>query len=255
MMRFASLGSGSRGNALLVEAGGKRVMLDCGFKFAEAVVRLQRLGCAAEDVDAIVVTHEHDDHIGGVARFAARVGIPVYMTPGTLAAVAPRFEQIDCRCFAPHAPFRFGELTIDPFPVPHDAREPAQMVFDDGRHRLGVLTDVGMPTAHIRAMLSGCSALVLECNYDQRLLREGPYPPSLKARIGSRFGHLRNDDSAELLASLDRSRLRHVVGAHLSETNNDPELVKSVLTAALGGAEAAVWVAHQELGFDWLSMD
>ena len=100
MMRFASLGSGSRGNALLVEAGGKRVMLDCGFKFAEAVARLQRLGCAAEDVDAIVVTHEHDDHIGGVARFAARVGIPVYMTPGTLAAVAGRFEQVDCRCFA-----------------------------------------------------------------------------------------------------------------------------------------------------------
>jgi phosphoribosyl 1,2-cyclic phosphodiesterase len=254
-MRFASLGSGSRGNALLIEAGGQRIMLDCGFKLAEAVVRLQRLGCAAEDVDAIVVTHEHDDHIGGVARFATKLGIPVYMTPGTRAAVAARFEDVDCRAFAPHAPFRIGALTIDPFPVPHDAREPAQFVFDDGRHRLGVLTDVGVPTAHIRGMLSGCSALVLECNYDQRLLREGPYPPSLKARIGSRFGHLRNDDAAELLAALDRSRLRHVVGAHLSETNNHPELVRDILRSALGTSEAAVSVAHQEAGFDWIAVD
>ena len=254
-MRFASLGSGSRGNALLVEGGGQRVMLDCGFKFAEAVMRLQRLGCAAEDIDAILVTHEHDDHIGGVARFATKVGIPVYMTAGTRAAVAARFEEVDCRPFAPHAPFRIGGLTIDPFPVPHDAREPAQFVFDDGRHRLGVLTDVGVPTAHIRNMLSGCSALVLECNYDQRLLREGPYPPSLKARIGSRYGHLRNDDAAELLAALDRSRLRHVVGAHLSETNNHPELVQNILRCALGAGEALVSIAHQELGFDWLAVE
>jgi phosphoribosyl 1,2-cyclic phosphodiesterase len=254
-MRFASLGSGSRGNALLVEAGRTRVMLDCGFSFAEAVMRLQRLQCAAEDIDAIVVTHEHDDHIGGVARFAARVGIPVYLTPGTLAAVAARFADVQCRCFDPHVPFKLGELTVDPFPVPHDAREPAQVVFDDGRHRLGVLTDVGVPTAHIRTMLSGCSALVLECNYDAALLRDGPYPPSLKARIGSRFGHLRNDDAAELLSTLDRSRLRHVVGAHLSETNNDPELVRSMLAQALGDARIAVSVAQQDRGFDWLCLD
>jgi phosphoribosyl 1,2-cyclic phosphodiesterase len=255
-MRFASLGSGSRGNALLVEARGTRVLLDCGFSFAETIARLQRLGCAAEDIDAIVVTHEHDDHIGGVARLAARVGIPVHMTPGTRAAAGPRFVDVDCRAFDPHAAFKVGELTVDPFPVPHDAREPAQVVFDDGRHRLGVLTDVGVPTAHIRAMLSGCSALVLECNYDAALLREGPYPPSLKARIGSRFGHMRNEDAAELLAALDRSRLRHVVGAHLSETNNDPQLVQPILTRALGeGAATAVSVAHQDRGFDWVCLD
>lgn len=254
-MRFASLGSGSRGNALLVHAGRTRVMLDCGFSFAEAVMRLQRLQCVAEDIDAIVVTHEHDDHIGGVARFAARVGIPVYLTPGTLSAVAPRFDDVRVRCFDPHAPFKLGDLTIDPFPVPHDAREPAQVVFDDGRHRLGVLTDVGVPTAHIRTMLSGCSALVLECNYDAALLREGPYPPSLKARIGSRYGHLRNDDAAELLSALDRSRLRHVVGAHLSETNNDPGLVRSLLSQALGDESIAVSVAHQDRGLDWIDLD
>jgi phosphoribosyl 1,2-cyclic phosphodiesterase len=255
-MRFASLGSGSRGNGLIVEALGQRVLLDCGFSFAETVARLQRLGCAAEDIDAIVVTHEHDDHIGGVARFAARVGIPVYMTPGTRAAAGSRFEQVSCRAFDPHKPFRLGDLTVDPFPVPHDAREPAQVVFDDGTHRLGVLTDVGVPTAHIRTMLSGCSALVLECNYDHALLRDGPYPPSLKARIGSRLGHMRNEDAAELLAALDRSRLRHVVGAHLSETNNHPERVRALLTQALGeGAATAVTVAHQDQGFDWIGLE
>jgi phosphoribosyl 1,2-cyclic phosphodiesterase len=255
-MRFASLGSGSRGNGLLVEAAGKRVLLDCGFSMTEAVTRLQRLGCTAEDVDAIVVTHEHDDHIGGVARFAAKLRIPVYMTPGTRAGAGPRFDDVDCRAFDPHAPFELGALTVHPFPVPHDAREPAQMVFDDGNHRLGVLTDVGVPTAHIRAMLSGCSALVLECNYDADMLREGPYPPSLKSRIGSRFGHMRNEDAAELLAALDRSRLRHVVGAHLSETNNHPDLVRTILERALGeGAPTTVSVAQQDQGFDWVCLD
>ena len=255
-MRFASLGSGSRGNGLLVEAGGMRVLLDCGFPFAETVARLQRLGCAAEDIDAIVVTHEHDDHIGGVARFAGRIGIPVYMTPGTRAAAGSRFADVECRAFDPHTAFKLGDLTVDPFPVPHDAREPAQVVFDDGSHRLGVLTDVGVPTAHIRTMLSGCSALVLECNYDAALLREGPYPPSLKARIGSRFGHMRNEDAAELLATLDRSRLRYVVAAHLSETNNDPGLVQTILARALGeDATAAVSVAHQDRGLDWVCLD
>ena len=254
-MRFASLGSGSRGNALLVEAGGTRVLLDCGFNLGETVSRLQRLGRAAEDLDAIVVTHEHDDHIGGVARLAVRLGIAVYMTAGTRAAMGSRFEDVQCRCFDPHAPFRLGNLTIDPFPVPHDAREPAQVVFDDGTQRLGVLTDVGVATPHIRSMLSGCSALVLECNYDEMLLREGPYPPSLKARIGSRFGHMCNESAAELLAGLDRSRLRHVVGAHLSETNNHPDLVRSALAKALGDCAVAISIAHQEQGFDWIELD
>jgi phosphoribosyl 1,2-cyclic phosphodiesterase len=239
----------------VVEAQGTSILLDCGFSFPETVQRLERIGHAAESIGCVVVTHEHDDHIGGVARLAARLGIPVYLTAGTLAAVAHRFQDVDCRCFDPHAPFRFGAITVDPFPVPHDAREPAQVVFDDGRHRLGVLTDVGVPTPHIRSMLSGCSALVLECNYDARLLEEGPYPASLKARIGSRFGHLRNDDAGELLAALDRSRLRHVVGAHLSETNNHPELVERVLRLALGSSQAAVSVAHQDEGIGWIELD
>ena len=253
-MRFASLGSGSRGNALVVEAGTTRVMLDCGFSFTETVARLQRIGLRADDIDAIIVTHEHDDHIGGVARLATRAGIPVHLTCGTLAAVAQKLAGVQCECFDPHASFALGDLRVHPFPVPHDAREPAQMVFDDGVRRLGVLTDVGMPTAHIREMLSGCSALMLECNYDAALLQEGPYPPTLKARIGSRLGHLQNADAAELLAGLDTSRLRHVVAAHLSEANNTPDLAREALAAALGGRSDDIIVATQTDGVGWLQL-
>jgi len=254
-MRFASLGSGSRGNALVVEGGGARVMVDCGFPYAETVARLQRLGCAADDIDAIVVTHEHDDHVGGVARFAARSNIPVYMTAGTFAAVASKFGKVRVHCFDPHRPFELGGVQVQPFPVPHDAREPAQMVFDDGRHRLGILTDVGVATPHIRAMLSGCSALMLECNHDARLLREGPYPPSLKSRISSRLGHMRNEDAAALLASLDRSKLTHIVAAHLSDTNNTPDLARVALATVLGSRPEDILVATQNEGIGWIVLE
>jgi phosphoribosyl 1,2-cyclic phosphodiesterase len=253
-MRFASLGSGSRGNALIVEAGDACVMLDCGFPIKQTIERLGRIGLAPEDVDAILVTHEHDDHVGGVARFAARMGIPVYATCGTKAAMGAKFDRVRVECFDPHAAFEIRGLKLDPFPVPHDAREPAQMVFDDGTHRLGVLTDVGVSTPHIVQMLSGCSALMLECNYDERMLREGPYPPSLKNRIGSRFGHMRNEDAADLLSRLDRSRLKHVVAAHLSEANNTPGLARAVIASALGSAPEDVLVAHQDEGIAWIDL-
>lgn len=253
-MRFASLGSGSRGNSLIVEAADARVMLDCGFTLKETTERLARLGLAPGDIDAVLVTHEHDDHVGGVARFAARMGIPVYATPGTRAAMGVKFDRVRVEYFDPHAAFEIRGLKVDPFPVPHDAREPAQMVFDDGTHRLGVLTDVGVPTPHILQMLSGCSALMLECNYDERMLRDGPYPPSLKNRIGSRLGHMRNEDAADLLSRLDRSRLRHVVAAHLSETNNTPALARSVIASVLGSDPDDVLVAHQEAGIDWIAL-
>lgn len=253
-MRFASLGSGSRGNALVVQAGDACVMLDCGFALKETIERLGRLGLAPEDVDAVVVTHEHDDHVGGVARFAARVGIPVYATPGTRAAMGAKFDRVRVECFDPHAAFEIRGLKVDPFPVPHDAREPAQMVFDDGTRRLGVLTDVGVGTPHILQMLSGCTALMLECNYDERMLRDGPYPPSLKHRIGSRLGHMCNEDAADLLSRLDRTRLKYVVAAHLSEKNNTPALARSVIASVLGSCPEDVLVADQEAGIDWIAL-
>lgn len=250
MIRYASLGSGSKGNATLVEAGGTRLLLDCGFSVAELERRMLRLGCAAEDLTAIVVTHEHADHIGGVARLSRKYRLPVWLTAGTLAAARDTdFEAIEV--FHAHGRFAIGGLELEPFPVPHDAREPCQFVFGDGAARLGVLTDVGHVTPHIVEVLSGCDALLLECNYDPRLLSTGPYPPALKERVGGRYGHLANDQATELLRSIDRTRLAQVIGMHLSENNNTPELALAALRAGLGASVESVEVACQEQGFGW----
>ncbi|MCX7891432.1 MAG: MBL fold metallo-hydrolase [Burkholderiales bacterium] len=253
-MRFASLGSGSRGNALVVAASASRVLLDCGFAPRDCERRLARLGLAPADLDGIVVTHEHDDHAGHALPFAARHGLTVWMTHGTFRAVggdgAPaRVVPIDS-----HAPFAVGGLSITPFPVPHDAREPVQFVFSDGALRLGVLTDIGAPTRHVVEMLSGCDALVLECNHDPGMLAAGPYPEWLKQRIAGPFGHLANDAAAELLAALDRTRLRHVVAAHLSEANNTPELARAALAQALGCPADWIGIASQQEGFGWRAL-
>ena len=252
-MRFASLGSGSRGNALIAEAGGTRVLVDCGFGLREAVARLARLGVAPETLDGILVTHEHDDHVGGVARLAARYRIPVYLTHGTLQAVGDLGEA-EVTVIDPHRRIAVNDLEVEPFPVPHDAREPVQYVLGDGAKRLGVLTDIGEPTAHVVQVLKECDALVLECNHDPDLLEAGPYPPSLKRRIAGRFGHLDNPASARLLSQLDGRRLRHVVAAHLSETNNRPDLARAALAGALGCAPEWIGVATQEDGFAWLGL-
>src|SRR5579859_1096411 len=255
-MRFASLGSGSQGNALVVEAGGTRLLLDCGFGLAATVARLARLGLDPEDLAGIVVTHEHDDHIGGVARLARRHGIPVWLTPGTLAGFETLFAGVaHISVIQNYEAFAVGDLHVQPFPVPHDAREPAQYVFGDGARRLGVLTDVGSSTRHIEAMLSGCDALVLECNHDVEMLRVSSYPPKLRSRIAGRFGHLDNAAAAELLRALDKGRLAHVVAAHLSQENNRPELARAALSAVMNCAPEWIAVADQDEGLPWRQID
>ena len=252
MMRFASLGSGSQGNALVLEVGSTRLLLDCGFSVSETTIRLARLGLEPVDLDAVVVTHEHDDHIGGVARFARKHDLPVYLTHGTLTALdGERSAIAEITIIDSHAPFSIGDIEVWPYPVPHDAREPAQFVFGDGTRRVGVLTDAGSSTPHIEAMLSGLDALVLECNHDLDLLLNGSYPPSLKQRIASRFGHLDNQTAAQLLASVDCSRLQHLIAAHLSQQNNTPDLARTALAQTLNCALEWVGVASQAEGFGW----
>ncbi|MEK6662301.1 MAG: MBL fold metallo-hydrolase [Pseudomonadota bacterium] len=251
-MRFACLGSGSEGNALVVEVGASRVLLDCGFSIKETVTRLARLGLGPADLNGIVVTHEHSDHIGGVTRFANKFNLPVWLTHGSLAYLSNLDQMpLDTRVIDSHAAFAVDDLCIEPFPVPHDAREPIQFVFGDGQHRLGVLTDTGMITPHIEQMLSGCDALVLECNHDAGMLANGPYPNSLKQRVGGRFGHLDNNAAAALLRSIDTQHLTHLVAAHLSQKNNVPELARAALAEALNCAEDWIGIADQALGFDW----
>lgn len=251
-MRFASLGSGSEGNALVVQVGQTCVLMDCGFNLGETVSRLARLGLQAEALSGIVVTHEHGDHIAGVARLARKYSLPVWLTHGTLRAQFKNLGNLPDVCeINPHASFSIDDVEVQPYLVPHDAAEPVQYTFSDGSRRLGVLTDVGSSTPFIEQTLSGCSALVLECNHDAEMLANGDYHYSLKQRVGGRFGHLNNGDAGQLLARLDNSRLQHIVAAHLSRKNNTPALAVRALSAALNCGEDWIGVATQEEGFAW----
>ena len=253
-MRFASLGSGSEGNGLVVQAGNTSLLLDCGFGLADTARRLQRLNLTPENIDGIVVTHEHDDHVGGVPRFARKHDIPVYLTHGTLMATGvTRFEGVVVHIIDSHAALPVGDVQLRPFPVPHDAREPAQFVFSDGDKSLGVLTDTGVSTSHIEAMLSAVDALVLECNHDLDLLMKSAYPYPLKQRISGRLGHLDNRTAASLLSALPKAmgRMQHVIAAHLSKQNNTPALAQRALAQALGCGDAWIGVATQDEGFGW----
>ncbi len=251
-MRFASLGSGSRGNSLIVDAGDTKLLLDCGFSVRATAEKLGRLSVAPEDITGILVTHEHSDHIAGVFKFASRFGVPVYLTHGThIAAPRGKSPLPDCRLIDSHTSFAIGSLEVQPFPVPHDAREPVQYVFSNGKHRLGVLTDSGSITQHIIDVLRVCDALVLECNHDPELLASSSYPMYLKRRISGSFGHLDNDQAASLLRQIETRQLQHIVAAHLSEQNNRPELAVSALASVLNCTEDWVGVACQESGFGW----
>jgi len=256
-LRFASLASGSAGNCLVAEASGTVVLVDCGLALTETERRLARAGLEPSQVSALLVTHEHGDHACGAFEFAAAHRIAVYLTHGTLAALKAEGKALDGVALGivnGRQSFFIDGIQVLPFTVPHDAREPVQYVLSDGASRLGVLTDVGISTAHVEKMLSGLDALVLECNYDRDLLWNGGYPRWLKERIAGPFGHLDNRESERLLAALDRSRLKHVIAAHLSQQNNRPELARAALARAIGCEESWIGIAGQDDGFAWRSI-
>ncbi len=226
-------------------------MVDCGFSLKETEQRLSRLGVSPEKLSAIFVTHEHSDHISGVGSLARKYNIPVYLTAGTWHSgrigEVPNVELIPS-----HGSFVLGELTISPVAVPHDAREPVQYIFQADGKTLGVLTDLGSITQGVTDHYADCDALVLEANHCPWMLDNGPYPESLKQRVGSDWGHLSNEQTHVFLETLTKP-LKYLVLAHLSEQNNSRNKVQQVLESQLQKAENVLF-ACQRQGFNWLSI-
>lgn len=248
-MRIASLGSGSKGNATLVSYEETTILVDCGFSLRQFELRLSKLDLAPEDIDAILLTHEHSDHGAGVERLSSRYDISVWATIGTARAV---FEN----SFAYHGvrggqSIQIGCFDILPVTVPHDAGEPVQYVF---RHissgkRLGILTDTGHITAHIIQAFDNLDGLLLEFNYDQAMLETGPYPYPVKQRVSGDLGHLSNEQSLHLLRQINTSNLNCLIVGHISENNNCPTIVTRHLSQ-LTDIPTPV-LANQDSGFGW----
>lgn len=252
-IQFASIGSGSQGNCSLVRADSTVLMVDCGFTLKKTVERLSGLGIAPETVSAIVVTHEHSDHIKGVGPFARRYKTPVYMTSGTYMSrnygVIPHLHLIKN-----YMPFSIENMSIDPIPVPHDAREPAQFRFRYNALSLGMLTDLGSISDCVLDTFSDCDALLVEANHDLQMLAEGPYPPSLRARVASAWGHLNNRQTAYFLDQINLGRLQHLVLGHISQKNNSMARVKEALQDTVKHVSTTRY-ACQDMGFDWLTVE
>ena len=255
MLRVCSLGSGSGGNALVVEARDglffTRVLVDNGFNVKQLGRRLARAGLSLRDIDAVIVTHEHSDHAGGVARFACKAGIPVYCSRGTARAAGLEDSGVELHEICANTRVELGPLAIDPYAVPHDACEPLQFVFTDGDRRAGLLTDAGDCSDSIVRALSRVHALLLECNHDEAMLHSGVYPYFLKTRIGGALGHLSNGQAAKILRKLDCSQLGWIAAAHLSKVNNTPFLAQLALSVALDCHAHDIAVADQDDGLAW----
>lgn len=224
-MKFCVLGSGSRGNCVFVESGSTAILVDGGFSGKEIAGRLAQIGRDISCLDAVFVTHEHHDHISGVGVISRRCRVPVFANPGTYRGAGKTLTKLFKSCeFETGEKTVFADLQVRSFAISHDTADPVGFVIDDGKVRLGICTDTGIGSRLISRRLSDCHGLVLEFNHDPDMLKNGPYPQSLKQRVKSSHGHLSNGDGAELLQSVIHDKLQHIVLAHLSETNNLPEI-------------------------------
>ncbi len=246
-MRVCLLASGSRGNCALIEADGCRLLIDAGLSGKEIERRLVPLGLRGDDLDAILVTHEHHDHVGGIGPLARRFSLPVYIEPQTYSAL-PNLGRIDSlHHFEAGESFHFRDLHVSSFSTTHDAVNPVGFTIEAEEGKIGFATDLGVPTRLVAECLKDCRVVVLEANHDDRMLQDGPYPWSLKERIRSRHGHLSNRDSIRLLEEITWPGLEALFLAHLSEENNCPDLAAQAFRRTLQqcGLDAQVIVGRQ----------
>lgn len=248
MSRFASLGSGSRGNGTVIEIGGERILVDCGFTLKQAEARLARIELKPADLTAILVTHEHSDHIGGVGALAYKYAIPVFASFGTLDS-ARKSASVVGSAISAHSPLLLGAVEVTPVVVPHDAREPTQFVFRYDGCSVGVVSDLGCVTPFVVEQFSGLDGLLMESNYDLPMLTGGRYPERVKRRIASDLGHLSNEQAANFLERIGHPGLTVVVG-HVSEENNHPDLLSEAFHSHRDSVRSLTF-ATQDEGTGW----
>ena len=234
-MRLSLLASGSKGNSLFFETDSCRLLIDAGLSGRETIARLASIGVDAETLDGILITHEHTDHVRGVGALARRLKIPVLGASRMLRAAQQVIGRAELIEFDPGSPLIFKGVSIDPFPITHDACDPVGFRIEGSEGCLGFATDLGIATRLIQEKLKGCRALVLEFNHDEQMLQDGPYPWHLKQRIRSSHGHLSNSQAASLLEEVLHPGLQGVFLSHLSEVNNDPALAISCARTLLSG--------------------
>lgn len=252
-MQFCSVGSGSKGNGTLIQKGDTCILIDNGFTLKEFENRLAQKGLTPLNLSAILITHEHSDHIKGVGPLARKYRIPVYCSHGTAQheglGTIPSLQIFDS-----HSDLTIGELQVTPVVVPHDAREPTQFVVTCGEFKVGILTDLGSLTPHIIETYQACHGLLIETNHDVSMLRRGPYPPKLKVRVEGNLGHLNNEQAYEFLTRIQQTQLQYVVATHISEQNNQKDLAIQSIVRALNCEPEFVIMASQETGFEWCEL-
>ncbi len=252
-LQFASLGSGSSGNATVVRVKDTLLLVDTGFSAKAINERLETLGVGASDLSAILISHEHSDHIKGLSVLARKYDIPVWLTQGTYRRLKdkniPHVEFIH-----PHGSFCIGDAKVTPFPIPHDAAEPCQYIIGDGKRRIAIATDMGFTTEYVLEQLTGLDALLLEANYDGEMLSNGSYPWALRKRIDGNYGHLSNDQSAALAAAVEHSGLQKLCLGHLSENNNTPDVALDSVANRLRRADENVHVLKRFSASPWYAV-
>jgi phosphoribosyl 1,2-cyclic phosphodiesterase len=251
-MRFSSIGSGSKGNSTIIEHDDTVILVDCGFSLKETEKRLSISGLAPSKINAILVTHEHSDHIRGVSALAKKYEIPVMATAGT-SKFLRNSSALNLTCIDTQSDFHIENLTVTPVLVPHDAREPVQFIIRGGLLTFGILTDVGAITEHIIELYQCCDGLMIESNHDEDMLLNGSYPRSLKNRVSSNWGHLNNKQMLYFLKNIELEQLQELVIGHISENNNSVALVKETISE-ISKQLLSVSYATQNEGFDWIQL-